>query len=72
VADYWPEFAQASKASITVRQLLSHQAGLPALDAPLTVHDLAGRTKLSAALAAHPRVEARRQTRLSRRHTRLV
>jgi CubicO group peptidase (beta-lactamase class C family) len=52
VTDYWPEFAQASKGSITVRQLLSHQAGLPAIDAPLTLHDLADRTKVSAALAA--------------------
>ena len=34
VADYWPEFAQASKGSITVRQLLSHQAGLAAIDPP--------------------------------------
>ena len=52
VADYWPAFAQASKGSITVRQLLSHQAGLPAIDAPLTLHDLADRAKVSAALAA--------------------
>jgi CubicO group peptidase (beta-lactamase class C family) len=29
VASYWPEFAQAGKADVTVRQLLSHQAGLP-------------------------------------------
>ena len=28
VADYWPEFAQAGKAAITVRQVLSHQSGL--------------------------------------------
>jgi CubicO group peptidase (beta-lactamase class C family) len=52
VADYWPEFAQASKGSITVRQLLSHQAGLPAIDAPLTLRDLADRAKMSAVLAA--------------------
>jgi len=26
VAEYWPEFAQAGKQQITVRQLLSHQA----------------------------------------------
>lgn len=32
VCTYWPEFAQAGKARITVRQLLSHQAGLFALD----------------------------------------
>ena len=28
VATYWPEFAQAGKAAITVRQVLSHQSGL--------------------------------------------
>jgi CubicO group peptidase (beta-lactamase class C family) len=32
---YWPEFAQNGKEKITVRQLLSHQAGLFALDEPL-------------------------------------
>ncbi len=52
VADYWPEFAQASKGSITVRQLLSHQAGLPAIDTPLTLHDLADPEKVARALAA--------------------
>ena len=31
VAKYWPEFAQAGKASLPVRYLLSHQAGLPAI-----------------------------------------
>jgi CubicO group peptidase (beta-lactamase class C family) len=35
VARYWPEFAQAGKAEISVRWLLSHRAGLPALRAPL-------------------------------------
>ncbi len=29
VARYWPEFAQGGKAEIRVRELLSHQAGLP-------------------------------------------
>jgi CubicO group peptidase (beta-lactamase class C family) len=33
VAQYWPEFAQNGKASLPVRYLLTHQAGLPALDA---------------------------------------
>jgi CubicO group peptidase (beta-lactamase class C family) len=28
VAEYWPEFAQAGKEDITVRQVLSHQSGL--------------------------------------------
>jgi CubicO group peptidase (beta-lactamase class C family) len=52
VADYWPEFAQAGKDAITVRQLLSHQAGLPAIKPPLTLHDLADPTSMSAKLAA--------------------
>lgn len=29
VAHYWPEFAAKGKAHVTVRELLSHQAGLP-------------------------------------------
>jgi CubicO group peptidase (beta-lactamase class C family) len=32
VCTYWPEFAQNGKEKITVRQLLSHQAGLFAFD----------------------------------------
>lgn len=28
VADYWPEFAQAGKEAITIRQVMSHQSGL--------------------------------------------
>jgi CubicO group peptidase (beta-lactamase class C family) len=35
VGTYWPEFAQQGKEKVTVRQLLSHQAGLCALDAPV-------------------------------------
>jgi CubicO group peptidase (beta-lactamase class C family) len=52
VADYWPEFAQGGKDAITVRQLLSHQAGLAAIDPPLTLHDLANPTQMAAKLAA--------------------
>ena len=33
VASYWPEFAAAGKGAVTVRQLLSHQAGIPETDA---------------------------------------
>lgn len=36
VADYWPEFAANGKGDITVRMLLSHRAGLPALDPAMT------------------------------------
>ena len=41
VADYWPEFAQAGKGAVTVRQLLGHQAGLPIITPPLTLADIA-------------------------------
>jgi CubicO group peptidase (beta-lactamase class C family) len=37
VARYWPEFAQHGKESITVRQLLGHEAGLVLLDEKLTM-----------------------------------
>ena len=40
VARYWPEFAQQGKGSITVRQLLGHEAGLVLLDEPLTIAKL--------------------------------
>jgi len=35
VGTYWPEFAQQGKESVTVRQLLAHQAGVFALDEPI-------------------------------------
>src|SRR5437764_12757166 len=35
VARYWPEFAQAGKGAITLKLLLTHQAGLPAVRQPL-------------------------------------
>ena len=39
VAEFWPEFAQAGKERITLTQLLSHQAGLCAVDARVDVLD---------------------------------
>jgi CubicO group peptidase (beta-lactamase class C family) len=39
VAACWPAFDQAGKASITLRTLLQHRAGLAALDEPLTLED---------------------------------
>jgi len=39
VAEFWPEFAQAGKEKITLAQLLSHQAGLCALDRQVDVLD---------------------------------
>jgi CubicO group peptidase (beta-lactamase class C family) len=39
VAEFWPEFAQAGKQEVTLAQLLSHQAGLCALDRRVDVLD---------------------------------
>jgi CubicO group peptidase (beta-lactamase class C family) len=54
VATYWPEFGQNGKAEVTVRQLLSHQAGLAAITRPLSVTDLADLDVVAEALAAEP------------------
>lgn len=51
VAHYWPEFAAKGKASVTVRQLLSHQAGLPQTDVPLTWDELLDHHAAAARLA---------------------
>lgn len=40
VARYWPEFAAAGKQDVTVRQLLSHQAGLVGVDGGFTLDEL--------------------------------
>ncbi|PAV48961.1 EstA family serine hydrolase [Pseudomonas sp. HAR-UPW-AIA-41] len=52
VAQDWPEFAQAGKGAITLRQLLSHQAGLPALRQMLAPEALYDWQAMTAALAA--------------------
>ncbi|ALG10545.1 serine hydrolase domain-containing protein [Kibdelosporangium phytohabitans] len=49
VAAYWPEFAAEGKQELPVRWLLTHQAGLVAVDRPVARAD---------ALAWHPIVEA--------------
>ncbi len=51
VAAYWPEFAQQGKAQVTVRRLLAHQAGLCAVDIPLTPHLLGDFDALAEVLA---------------------
>jgi CubicO group peptidase (beta-lactamase class C family) len=40
VAAYWPEFARFGKEAITVRQAMSHRAGVPCLDVDLTKEDV--------------------------------
>jgi CubicO group peptidase (beta-lactamase class C family) len=51
VASYWPEFAQNGKDTITVRQLLAHQAGLFALDEPVTRELVSDLDRLAIVLA---------------------
>ncbi|WP_436796072.1 serine hydrolase domain-containing protein [Actinospongicola halichondriae] len=55
VATYWPEFAQADKGRVTIRQLVSHQAGLHRL-AGVVDHgdDLLDWDRMTSALAAQP------------------
>lgn len=52
VARYWPEFAAAGKDKITLRHLLSHQAGLPALRQMLPAEALYDWQAMTTALAA--------------------
>ena len=52
VAKYWPEFAQAGKASVPVRHLLSHRVGLPAVRRPLELSAIYEWETMTAALAA--------------------
>ena len=52
VAKYWPEFAQRGKDMITVRQLLSHQAGLPGVDGGFSWEELMAHEPLAERLSA--------------------
>jgi len=49
---FWPEFAQGSKQGITLRHILSHQAGLPALREALPDGAMLDWGRMTAALAA--------------------
>jgi CubicO group peptidase (beta-lactamase class C family) len=51
VARYWPEFAESGKDKVTVRQLLSHQAGLCAIDEPMDLALLADPDRVATAIA---------------------
>ncbi|WP_031070743.1 serine hydrolase domain-containing protein [Streptomyces sp. NRRL WC-3742] len=52
VTRYWPEYAAAGKGATTVSHLLSHQAGVPALDVPLRLEDVLTWEPAAAAVAA--------------------
>jgi CubicO group peptidase (beta-lactamase class C family) len=51
VSTYWPEFAQQGKETVTVRQLLGHQAGLFAFDEPVDRDIVADLDRLAVVLA---------------------
>jgi CubicO group peptidase (beta-lactamase class C family) len=51
VSTYWPEFDQAGKGSMPVRYLLTHQAGVPAIDRRLSPEELQAWTPVVEALA---------------------
>jgi CubicO group peptidase (beta-lactamase class C family) len=52
VAQYWPEFAAHGKDRIPVRWLLTHQAGLPTIDHPITPAEAIAWEPMVTALAA--------------------
>jgi CubicO group peptidase (beta-lactamase class C family) len=52
VSHYWPEFAAAGKRDITVRELLSHRAGLVGADTGFTLEELADDRAVAARLGA--------------------
>lgn len=52
VAQYWPEFAAGDKHAITLRMLLSHRAGLPALRVTLPDDAMLAWSVMAGALAA--------------------
>ncbi len=52
VATYWPEFAAAGKATLPVRYLLSHRAGLCGARDPISIDDLPDWGKVTGILAA--------------------
>ncbi|WP_406238584.1 serine hydrolase domain-containing protein [Nocardia sp. NBC_01009] len=54
VVRYWPEFGAAGKERIPVRWLLSHQAGLPIIDTPLTFEQACAWDPVIRALEAQP------------------
>ncbi len=52
VARYWPQFAANGKEGVLVRHVLSHTAGLPDFDSPVTITQLYDWPAITARLAA--------------------
>lgn len=54
VGDYWPDFASAGKSDVLVRHLVSHQAGLPAVEPPPRGQEALDPVEMAARLAHQP------------------
>ena len=54
VSSYWPEFGQSGKGDVLVRHLLSHQAGLPAVEPSPTIAEALDPTLMAQRLARQP------------------
>src|ERR1700687_3370200 len=52
VVDLWPEFGAHGKEKVTVRQVLSHTAGVPGIPLDTTLEDLCNWDKMCASIAA--------------------
>ena len=52
IASWWPEFAQAGKERLTLRQALNHTSGLIAIDDAIELEDLADLERVEAAVVA--------------------
>ena len=54
VAHYWPEFAQGGKEAVTVRDVFTHQAGVPGLDPPVSWATACDWNAMTTRIAAEP------------------
>ena len=54
VARYWPEFAANGKGHVRVLELVSHQAGLPALQTPVEADEILDDRRMASLIAAQP------------------
>lgn len=54
VADYWPAFATGNKDRVLVRHALSHRAGIPGFQAPVTWAEMCDDRAMEARVAAEP------------------
>ncbi|NIP13498.1 MAG: serine hydrolase [Pseudomonadales bacterium] len=54
VARYWPEFGQAGKSDITIKQVIVHQSGVPGFDPPQPYEVFSAWERVTAAIAKQP------------------